>query len=438
MKVDTANKMTLGRSGRLNYVHVTELALWESPKKPMGAVRKCVPFQADTIIFYESTSQGPGDYFHSRYRAAKERYLEDELGARAIFIDWKGFPYYSLPPIVGDKDTWSDKQREVLYGNWSEEEIEYIEEYDLTPGEATFYVHNLHEDCDGDQETFDHEMPISEERAFRTGGDRWFEGKAIRWMRRPQNDDDPMAIGGMNRAPKFRGDIQWLEAEDAPGEHLVEFIEHSSGNLKVWKWVEEKRQYIIAADFSWAKKRDWHVFHVWALPLTPDERPELVAKWKNCQVPATKVNQVLEMLGYYYNTALLSPERPGPGDAVAEVLKETRYPNIYRDYGPLGQVRRKVSSTLGYRVNPGHKRPALDQAKRMIDGLMFIIHDPETLDELEGFFWNFDKRDWDQAYENAVTGLDNDDEVAAIANFSIVYYRYGHRKWFTGLKTAEV
>jgi len=425
IKIDTANNKHLGRAGRLNYVHVTELAMWERPKKPMAALRQCVPYREDTMMFYESTAQGPGDYFHSRYIAAMERRVE----AEALFVDWKGFPYYSLPAMPEQDD------------RFTEAEKDYIKEFDLTPDEAEWYVYTLHDQCDGDQDTFDKEFPMSAERAFAASGEGWFDSKAIRWMMRKQGDDDPHAIAGMIREPVFRGEIMWLEegeAETPLGENLVEFIENPRGSLTVWKWVEEGRLYIISGDICEARNQDWHAFHVYALPKNPDERPELVAKYRNCLMDTLGAADIMARLGHYYNTALLAPERNAAGVGVVDYLKRIHYPNIYRDQGTLGQVRQKISVALGFRTGANTKRPALDEAKRLVNGLSIIIHCPETLTELQGFRMNPETHKWEQANEDAVTGRKNDDEVTALGIFALVYYRYGNRKWFTSYQTAEV
>lgn len=187
IRIDTANNKHLGRSGRLNYVHVTELAMWENPKMPMAALMQCTPHRPDTLIVWESTALGPGDYFHSRFRAAQEKLIQTE----AIFVDWQGFPYYSLPPAKDFKKS------------FTEEEEEFIKEFNLTPEEANWYVHTKRQQCDDDQVTFDREFPMSAERAFAATGEGWFDTKALQFMLRPEKR------GGMVRKPVFQGDISW-------------------------------------------------------------------------------------------------------------------------------------------------------------------------------------------------------------------------------------
>jgi len=238
---------------------------------------------------------------------------------------------------------------------------------------------------------------------------------------------------------------------DIAEQQLVTLHENPRGSLKIWEHPEPERHYIIAADVCEGRKQDWHVQQVWGLPMNPDELPEMVAKWKNCTIDALEAGQVAWQLGLYYNTALLAVERNGPGVSMLDFLKHatgphdrnkgwmrTGYPNIYRDHGPLAQVKKQVKAALGWRTQGTSKRAMLEQAQRMIHDLGLVIHCPDTINELLGFKWDYDKRDWIQSYENAVTGRKNDDEVIALSIFTVIYYRWGNRKWFTSFKTAEV
>jgi len=192
--LNTANNPHLGRAGRINYVHVTELAMWQNPKKPMAALYQCIPPQADTMMCQESTALGPGNYFHSQFRAASEKLIETE----ALFVDWKDFPYYSYPPV-------KDLKKKV-----TQIELDYINEFKLDKGQATWYVNTLRQQCGNDHEVFDREFPMTAERAFAASGEGWFDFKTLQFMMRPEKE------GGMFFEPKFIGDISWdLKETDA-------------------------------------------------------------------------------------------------------------------------------------------------------------------------------------------------------------------------------
>lgn len=181
-----------------------------------------------------------------------------------------------------------------------------------------------------------------------------------------------------------------------------------------------------------------------------DELPEMVGKWKDFSLDALEAGDMAWKIGLYYNTALLAVERNGPGVSMLDYLKhaespvgekrffsrKTGYPNIYRDPGPMGQAKRQIKAALGWRTMGTNKRSMLEQAQRMISSMGVIIHDRATLEELTGFQWDYEKHDWRQKFENALTGNPNDDEVIAFAIFCMVYYRWGNKRFFNEFKTA--
>jgi hypothetical protein len=76
IKIGTAERPNSARGGDYNLVHCSEVGLWKATEKktPEEIVRTAcagVLYQPYTMIVYESTANGTGNFFHREYLAAK-------------------------------------------------------------------------------------------------------------------------------------------------------------------------------------------------------------------------------------------------------------------------------------------------------------------------------------------------------------------------------
>ena len=107
VEVGSAENPDSERSANTYLVHLTEVAFWKSTenKDPGDIVRSVcsgVLLQPLTLIVYESTANGTGNFFQEEYDAAKS----GESNFRALFIAWWQIEMYSLP--FKDEDERSD------------------------------------------------------------------------------------------------------------------------------------------------------------------------------------------------------------------------------------------------------------------------------------------------------------------------------------------
>lgn len=83
-KVATAGGKSAGRSQTIQFLHASECAFWPNAADNARAVFSAVPTAAGTEIFVESTSDGPGNYFHQLCVDAIAGKNEFEF----VFIPW--------------------------------------------------------------------------------------------------------------------------------------------------------------------------------------------------------------------------------------------------------------------------------------------------------------------------------------------------------------
>jgi hypothetical protein len=100
IKIGTAEKPDSARGGDYNLVHCTEVGLWKKTdgKTPEQIVRSAcsgILLKPYTMIVYESTANGTGNFFHKEYLAAKQGKSQFE----AMFVAWYEIEQYAAPII---------------------------------------------------------------------------------------------------------------------------------------------------------------------------------------------------------------------------------------------------------------------------------------------------------------------------------------------------
>ena len=98
IKIGTAERPDSCRGGDYNLVHCSEVGIWKktdgkSPEDILRSACSGVLYAPMTMIVYESTANGTGNFFHREYEAAKRGISQFE----ALFISWFDIDLYSLP-----------------------------------------------------------------------------------------------------------------------------------------------------------------------------------------------------------------------------------------------------------------------------------------------------------------------------------------------------
>lgn len=98
IKIGTAERPDSCRGGDYNLVHLSEVGLWKTTegKKPEDIVRSAcsgVLLKPYTMIVYESTANGTGNFFQREYDAAKSGKSQFE----SMFVSWFDIDQYSEP-----------------------------------------------------------------------------------------------------------------------------------------------------------------------------------------------------------------------------------------------------------------------------------------------------------------------------------------------------
>ena len=168
IRVDTAGNLQAGKSFTIQYLHCSEVAYWEKQQEVMSGLLPSVPDLPNTMIIFESTANGVGDYFHNMW-------LDAEAGNNdftPIFIAWFELDSYRLTP---PKDFEPYDYEHEIYGN----EVKLSETFELDIEQLAWRRYTIKNKCNNDINMFKQYYPATANEAFLTSGRKVFDAGLI-------------------------------------------------------------------------------------------------------------------------------------------------------------------------------------------------------------------------------------------------------------------
>jgi len=151
--VGTAGNKSVGRSQTIQLFHGSEVGFWSYAEDHAKGILQAVSDEPGTEIILESTANGIGNYFHSRWNNA----MSGSSEYQAIFLPWY----------------WQDEYKSIDDGFQRNEEEEYLfglyNADGLTNGHLAWRrnkIAGLSKDYDAGLEQFKQEYPFSATEAF--------------------------------------------------------------------------------------------------------------------------------------------------------------------------------------------------------------------------------------------------------------------------------
>ena len=392
IKIGTAESPDSARGGDYNLVHCTEVGLWKKTegKKPEDIVRSAcsgVLLKPYTMIVYESTANGTGNFFHREYEAAKKGKSQFE----ALFIAWYDIEQYTMP--IADIYTFAN----TLYANRNnnntnttrEESGRYLWwlwEQGATLEAIQWYIHErMKYDDHGDMAS---EFPSDDVEAFVHSGARVFDKYKVE------------ALKPACKAPKCIGDVYADADSGKDALKNIRFTEDKQGLLWIWALPEIdpnetiKDRYLVVVDVGGRSKgADFSVILVLdRLFMMDGGKPSVVAQWYghiDMDLLAWKAAQVAS----FYDNALLviesntiethDKERSVDGDQSSFLLMEIKdvYPNLYARRQSEDDVINKAPRKYGFHTNVSTKPMIISTLVKVIREGLYVERDLRCLDE---------------------------------------------------------
>lgn len=383
IKIGTAERPDSCRGGDYNLVHCSEVGIWKATagKTPEMIVRSAcsgILFKPQTMIVYESTANGTGNFFQREYVAAKR----GESQFESLFISWFDIEQYSLPldnpeefaaELIENRNcetSASDRTESGRYLWWLWEKGATLEAINWYIAErAKFGSHGL----------MASEYPSDDIEAFVHSGARVFDKYLVERLR--NGCRNPRYVGEMTGFPDN-----------------VQFTPMENGALKIWNMPEidsaepVSDRYLVVVDIGGRGQRaDWSVIAVFdRMYLIDGERPVIAAQWRgHTDMDRLAVNAAA--IASFYDNALLviesntaetRGERNADGAPYIFTNLNAVYNNLYRRRVAPEHVGQSLTRRYGFHTNTNTKPMIIAELIRAVREGLYIERDTDCIEEL--------------------------------------------------------
>lgn len=392
IKIGTAERPNSCRGGDYNLVHLSEVALWKETdgKKPEDIVRSAcsgILLRPYTMIVYESTPNGVGNFFHKEYLAAKKGLSQFE----AMFVAWFEIEQYELP-FENEAEKYEFAKK--LFANRRNEEIKSDREepgtylWRLWEKGATleaihWYVSERSKYTNhGDMAS---EYPSDDIEAFTYSGRKVFSSEDVEQFR-------PAC-----RAPRWIGEIYGSADEGEKAIEGLRFKKEADGRLFMWHDVERSDdeevtdRYLVVVDVckGHTKNADFaDILVIDRLFMIDGEPPEVAAEWHG-HIDMDKLAWKATQVAAYYNNALLVIESntletnntKGEAEYILTLIHEVYGRQLYARKQSAEDIRQGLPRKYGYHTNPLTKKVVIYNLKVVIRERLYIEREEACLDE---------------------------------------------------------
>ena len=392
IKIGTAERPDGCRGGDYSLVHLSEVGLWKATegKKPEDIVRSAcsgVLYRPYTMIVYESTANGTGNFFQREYDAAKKGDSQFE----AMFVSWFDIEKYSqaIDDIKAFAANLYDNRENANVSSAREESGRYLWalwEKGATLEAINWYV--LERAKYNDHASMASEYPSDDIEAFVHSGTMVFDKYKV-------EDFDKYC-----KEPRYVGDVYADADEGKNALKNLRFSEDKQGMLWVWELPEvdeaEKvlNRYLTVVDVGGrSNKADWSVIVVFdRLFMADGGKPVVVAQWYgHCDIDllAWKAAQIA---AFYDNSLLViesntlethDKERDVDGDQSQFILNQIKnvYPNLYARKQSEEDILAGLPTKYGFHTNVATKPMVISTLVKVIRENAYIERDRRCLDE---------------------------------------------------------
>lgn len=391
IKVGSAERPDSARGDDYNLVHCSEVGVWKSTenKTPEEIVQSAISGVSDnplTMIVYESTAKGSGNFFHKEWLDAKE----GNSDFTAVFVPWHEIPWDSrklkdpaafahLLYMNRNRDDADNARREpgsYLWKLWN---------MGATLEGINWYVHERKKHTK--HATMASEAPSDDIEAFTFAGRKVFDDEDVERMR-------PSC-----KPPKLIGEIYGKWDSGAGCLEDIRIRKEENGRLKIWQDVEKdtpeeriSNRYLVVVDVckGMSAKADLAVIAVFdRLYMIDGEPPTIVAQWRG-HIEMDRLAWKAAQIAEYYNHAFLVIESNtletnntrGEAEYILTLIREA-YDNLYarKSDNTSNDVREKAPVKYGFHTNVLTKRTIITNLQTVVRERLYIERDELCLEE---------------------------------------------------------
>lgn len=439
IKIGTAERPDSCRGGDYNLVHLSEVGIWKATdgKKPEDIVRSAtsgILLKPYTMIVYESTANGTGNFFHREYEAAKKKQSQFVN----LFVSWFDIEQYSLP-FGNDKKKeefakwlWTNRNNDNVMSDREEpgKYLWWLWQKGATLEAINWYVEERKKYNDHGQMAA--EFPSDDVEAFVHSGQRVFDKYKVE------------AMEASVRPPRYVGDVYGKGDEGEDALRDLKFSKDAQGLLWVWSlpeiWDDEKvtERYLTVVDVGGrSKKADWSVIVVFdRYWMMEGDKPCVVAQWYG-HIDIDQLAWKAAQIAKFYDNSLLviesntlethDKEREVDGDQSHFILNQIKgvYTNLYARKQSEDDIKNKRPVKYGFHTNVSTKPMIISTLIKVIRENMYTERDQRCLDE----YINYEKKP-NGAY-GAIVGAHDDLLMTRAIGLHICFFEMGVPKIVT-------
>lgn len=353
--IDTAKNVKAGRSYTLQNVHLAEAAFFPFFNKTLSAISQAVPDEPETYVFVETTANGENE-FCLWWRKIKTDFHNGTTDWVPLFLSWKDHKEY-------DRPFRTESEQAHFLESMSEKEKMIQLTHQLTLTQMNWRRWTIINKCAGSEETFQQEYPLDDEEAFLTSGRRVFDHMLLA----PQ-------LANV-KPPILKGDLAFVNYSPI-------FVPDPQGALSVWETPKKGHRYVIGADSAEGSSStdDFAAAHVF------DATTRRIVGVLHGKIPPDIFGDKLNLLGRWFNYALVIPEINNQGLVTALKLRDLHYPNIgkrMRLY--IEEGIKEEREELGFNTNSQTKPLLVNTISEVLREVSAMIPDEQTLTELRQY-----------------------------------------------------
>ena len=392
IKIGTAERPNSCRGGDYNLVHLSEVGLWKETegKKPEDIVRSAcsgILLKPLTMIVYESTPNGVGNFFHKEYLAAKKELSQFE----AMFVAWFEIEQYELP-FADEAEKYEFAKR--LFANRHDDEVKSDRE---EPGaylwrlwEKGATLEAIHWYVSERTKYTDHgdiasEFPSDDIEAFTYSGRKVFSNEDVEQFR------------AACRPPRWKGEVYGYADEGEDAIKGLRFKKEEDGRLFMWHDVERSDdeevtdRYLVVVDVckGHTKNADFaDILVIDRLFMMDGEPPVVAAEWHG-HIDMDKLAWKAMQIAAYYENALLVIESntletnntKGEAEYILTLIHGVYGKQLYARKQSAEDIRQGLPKKYGFHTNPLTKKVVIYNLKLAIREHLYVEREEECLDE---------------------------------------------------------
>jgi len=347
ISVSTAGKRSgLARGSTKNHVHCSEVAFWPDGGASLPGLMETLPKEGS--ICFESTSNGPGDFFHEQCVQAKEHQTVFVLH----FYSWWWEPQYreEIDSVVGERFATFDENGNFIF---TEEEKKLVEEHDLSIEQILWRRNKI----SILKEDFQREYPETFEQAFLPKGKTIFNRESLEiYHEKSKTFIFPPKPGKYANIPE----------------------------ITLFRPYDEKNQYLLSIDPADNVGRDFSVAYIMhKYPLIG-----ISAKIRSNTMDINTFAKWAYELAEEYDRPLGVIERNKGGAILNYFLKGFVYNMGQKDektFEPYGELYYDTAKKAGIHMTNYLKTTIIQMLKDGISEMLFDINDETLVSELYTF-----------------------------------------------------